>query len=439
MADPNFTLHDAIYEAERAYVAANPRSEARWQEARALIPGGSTRTSLFYTPFPLTVRRAEGANLWDVDDHHYTDFLNDFTAGLFGHSDPVIRAAVKEALDDGVSLGANNVYETGLAATMCARFPSVELVRFTNSGTEGSLMSVLAARAFTGRTHVMVFEYGYHGGVFMFAPPHSELNVPLDYVMGHFNDAERTLATIEAHAEVLAAIVIEPVMGGGGCIPADREFLEALRAAATRHGIVLVFDEVMTSRLSPGGMQAALDILPDLTVFGKYVGGGMTFGAFGGRADIMGRFDLTREGAFQHAGTFNNNVLSMAAGLAGLSKVYTAEAAQTLNDRGEDLRTALNAAARERDLPFQVTGYGSMMNVHVRRAPITRPEDVASANKDALTLFHLEMLAQGQHLARRGFMSLSLALEQADLDRFVMAATEFLDNRAEVLDRAQSV
>ena len=238
---------------------------------------------------------------------------------------------------------------------------------------------------------------------------------------------------------MLAAIVIEPVMGGGGCIPAGREFLEALRAAATRHGIVLVFDEVMTSRLSPGGMQAALDILPDLTVFGKYVGGGMTFGAFGGRADIMGRFDLTREGAFQHAGTFNNNVLSMAAGLAGLSKVYTAEAAQTLNDRGDDLRTALNAAARERDLPFQVTSYGSMMNVHVRRAPITRPEDVASANKDALTLFHLDMLAQGQHLARRGFMSLSLALEQADLDRFVMAATEFLDNRAEVLDRAQSV
>ena len=438
MAEPNYTLDEAIYEAERAYAAANPQSEARWQEARDSIPGGSTRASLFYTPFPLTMRRAEGASMWDVDDHHYTDFLNDFTAGLYGHSDPVIRAAVNEALGDGVSLGANNVYEAALAATICARFPSVELIRFTNSGTEGSLMSLLAARAFTGRSHVMVFEYGYHGGVFMFAHPHSVLNVPFDYVMGHYNDTERTLAAIEAHAEVLAAIMIEPVMGGGGCIPADREFLEALRAAATRYGIVLVFDEVMTSRLSPGGMQAALGILPDLTVFGKYFGGGMTFGAFGGRRDIMGRFDLTREGAFQHAGTFNNNVLSMAAGFAGLSEVYTAEAATALNGRGDQLRVALNAAARERDLPFQVTGYGSMMNVHFRRAPITRPEDVASANKDALTLFHLDMFAQGQHLARRGFISLSLALDEADLDRFVTAATDFLERRATVLARSQS-
>ena len=439
MAEPNFTLHDAIDEAERAFVAANPTSEARWQEARESIPGGSTRTSLFYAPFPLTMRRAEGASLWDVDDHRYTDFLNDFTAGLYGHSDPVIRAALKAALEDGVSLGANNIYEAGLAATICARFPSVELVRFTNSGTEGSLMSVLAARAFTGRSHVMVFEHGYHGGVFMFAPPHSALNVPLDYVIGHYNDTGRTLAAIEAHAGELAAIVIEPVIGGGGCIPADREFLEALRAAADRHGIVLVFDEVMTSRLSAGGMQAALGISPDLTVFGKYVGGGMTFGAFGGRADIMGRFDLTRDGGFFHAGTYNNNVLSMAAGLTGLRDIYTPEAATALNGCGDTLRAALNAAARERDLPFQVTGYGSMMNVHFRRAPITRPEDTESTNKDALTLFHLDMLAQGQHLARRGFMSLSLALDEADLDRFVAAATEFMDQRGAVLTRAQSV
>lgn len=438
MAEPNFTLHDAIGEAERAFVASNANSEARWLEARESIPGGSTRTSLFYTPFPLTMQRAAGAHLWDVDGHRYTDFLNDFSAGLYGHSDPVIRDAVQEALENGLTLGANNVYEAELAATICARFPSVELVRFTNSGTEGSLMSLLAARAFTGRTHVMVFEHGYHGGVLTFAPPHSALNVPLDYVVGHYNETEQTLATIEAHAKDLAAIVLEPMMGGGGCIAADRAFLEALRAAADRHGIVLVFDEVMTSRLSAGGLQAALGIVPDLTVFGKYVGGGMTFGAFGGRTDIMERFDLTREGAFFHFGTYNNNVMTMAAGLAGLRDVYTPEAANALNRRGDELRAALNAAARQRDLPFQVMGYGSMMNVHFRRAPITRPEDTESANKDVLTLFHFDMLAQGQHVARRGFISLSLALDQTDCDRFVAAAAEFMDQRGAILARIDS-
>ncbi len=353
----NVTLEAALREAEERYVAANPKSKARIEAAAANLPGGNTRSVLHYSPFPVTITKGEGCYLHDLDGHRYTDFLGEYTAGLYGHSHPVIMRAVREALDSGVVLGGPNRWEGELARLVCERFPSVELVRFTNSGTEANMMNMVTARAHTGRTHVMAFNGGYHGGVFYFPPGGSPINAPFPFVMAEYNDAEGTRALIRQHAADLAAIVVEPMMGGGGGIPADREFLQMLRDEATRHGIVLIFDEVMTSRTAPGGLQGKLGIRPDLTSFGKYIGGGMSFGAFGGRRELMERYDPRRPDAWRHAGTFNNNVLTMSAGVAGLSEVYTPEEAERLTARGDRLREELAG----RGVP--VSGSGSLVRL----------------------------------------------------------------------------
>jgi glutamate-1-semialdehyde 2,1-aminomutase len=209
-----------------------------------------------------------------------------------------------------------------------------------------------------------------------------------------------------------------------------------LREACTRHGIILIFDEVMTSRLSPGGLQAAHGIVPDMTSFGKYLGGGLTFGAFGGRADIMGRLDPRRPDALMHAGTFNNNVLAMAAGLAGLREVLTEDESRRVNREGDALRERLRGLVAKRGLPMQVTGTGSLIGVHFSARPVRSVRDLADPDPDLprrrtelMKLMHLDMIAQGQYFARRGYISLSLPMETADFDDFCAAFDEFLSVR----------
>src|SRR5215831_19384740 len=323
----NIDIKAALAEAEELYRVCNPESFAQHRDACTAMPGGNTRSAIHVDPFPLTMARGEGARLWDLDGHEYVDFLSEFTAGIYGHSHPAIRAAITAALDGGLNFGAHNATEARFAAAICTRFRSIELVRFTNSGTEANLMAVSAARAITGRPKILIFEGGYHGGVFYFRGHGSPLNAPFEYLFGRYNDVAAVDALLQPHRAELAAILVEPMQGTTGCIPADREFLAGLRTLADETGALLIFDEVMTSRLAPGGLQEVHGIFPDLTTLGKYVGGGMSFGAFGGRADLMERFDPRRPDAFQHAGTFNNNVLTMNAGLVGLTEIYTPERA----------------------------------------------------------------------------------------------------------------
>src|ERR1700737_1226305 len=350
----NIDLKAALAEAEEHYRARNPKSLAQHRAACAAIPGGNTRSAIHVDPFPLTMVRGEGARLWDLDGHEYVDFLSEFTAGIYGHSHPTILRAIASALEGGLNFGAHNATEAQFAASIWARFPSIELVRFTNSGTEANLMAVSAARAITGRPKILVFKGGYHGGVFYFRGHGSPLKAPFDFLLGPYNDLEAVEALVQPHRAELAAILIEPMQGTTGCILAERSFLAGLRSLASETGALLIFDEVMTSRLAPGGLQEGHGILPALTTLGKYVGGGMSFGAFGGRADLMERFDPRRPDAFQHAGTFNNNVLTMNAGLAGLTEIYTPERARTFNTGGDRLRERLNAAVARggRAMPF---------------------------------------------------------------------------------------
>jgi glutamate-1-semialdehyde 2,1-aminomutase len=426
----NIDIAAALAEAEAQYRARNPESFAQHRAACAAMPGGNTRSAIHVDPFPLTMARGEGARLWDIDGHEYVDFLSEFTAGIYGHSHPRIREAIEQALDGGLNFGAHNAIETRFAAAVCARIPSIELVRFTNSGTEANLMAVSAARAITGRPKVLVFAGGYHGGVFYFRGHGSPLNAPFEYLLARYNDLPAVEALVQPHRTELAAILVEPMQGTTGCIPADQEFLAGLRALANKTGALLIFDEVMTSRLAPGGLQEVHGILPDLTTLGKYVGGGMSFGAFGGRADLMERFDPRRPDAFQHAGTFNNNVLTMSAGLIGLTEIYAPERARALNAFGDRLRERLNAIARRRELAMQFTGLGSMMAVHMTGRPIRSQEDAGQSNAALRDLFYFDLLACGIWFAKRGMFALSIALEEADGERLVDAVEEFAQTRA---------
>jgi glutamate-1-semialdehyde 2,1-aminomutase len=428
----NFDLATALKEAERRFIAANPESERRYRKAAEAMPGGNTRTVLYYSPFPATFRRGEGATLTDVDGHVYTDFLGEYSAGIYGHSHPKIMAAAERALKAGIVLGGPNEYEAELAELVKGRFPSVELIRFCNSGTEANLMALVTARAVTGRSHVMAFESGYHGGVLSFKGGPSAVNAPFPIVLGSYNDIEGSLALIEKHKHELAAIILEPMMGGAGAIAGDRAFLQALRDASAKHGIVLIFDEVMTSRLSPGGLQEAHGIRPDLTSFGKYIGGGFSFGAFGGARRLMDRYDPSKPGSLAHAGTFNNNVMSMAAGAVGLREIYTPEAARALSATGERFKERLNALFAERKVAMQSTGIGSLLSIHFQRTPIRRPADIAPSDEKR-ALVHLEMMARGYYFARRSYMTLSVVLEPKDYDGFLAAMSVVLDEYGSVL------
>jgi len=428
----NADIDAALNEAKEQYVARNPLSLARYVEATAVMPGGNTRTVLHYAPFPLAMSRAEGCRLWDMDGHEFVDFLGEYTAGIYGHSHPRIRAAVDKALDGGINYGASNMTEARFARAVCDRF-GLERVRFTNSGTEANLLAISLGRIFTKRKKVLVFDGGYHGAVFGFAGGGSPINAPFEYVLAPYNDMEGTRALIAQHAADLAVVILEPMIGSGGCIAADADFLHMIRAETKRVGAVMILDEVMTSRLAPGGLQSVRGVKPDLTTFGKYIGGGMSFGAFGGRADMLDMFDPRRADALPHAGTFNNNVLTMNAGLVGLTEIYTPDAAIALNARGDALRERLNALCRAVDAPMQFTGIGSMIAVHFLRGPVRSPTDAAKGDQKLKELFFFDMLAHGIWLARRGMMTLCLPIGDAECDKLAQAVEEFLTSRRSLL------
>ncbi|MDP9261121.1 MAG: aminotransferase class III-fold pyridoxal phosphate-dependent enzyme, partial [Actinomycetota bacterium] len=385
----------------------------------------NTRTTIHQPPFPLTIVRGEGARITDADGHEYVDFLGEYTAGLYGHSHPVIIDAIRQALTDGIVLGAPNRYETALAEAVCERFPAIDLVRFCNSGTEANLLALALSRAVTGRSGVLVFAGAYHGGILVFAHGVSPLNPPFQWIVGEYNDAVGAARLIGEHAHELAAVIVEPVQGAAGVILGEPDFLRALRETTAAHGVLLIFDEVMTSRLSAGGMQEHLGIGPDLTTLAKFVGGGLSFGALGGRADLMSRFDPSRPDALQHGGTFNNDVLTMAAGAAGLTQVLTDAEITRLNGLGDRLRDRLNAVASERGLEFCATGYGSLVGVHFTRGAV-RNEDHVPASTELRGLLHLHLLERGFSFGRRGFIALSLPLDEPEIDRFAAAVEEFL-------------
>ena len=332
-------LAAALKDAHEHYTDVNPLSAKAHKEACLYLPGGNTRTVLHATPFPLTIVSGRSCKLVSLDGHEYTDFLGEYTAGIYGHNHPAIRAAIEQALDNGWNYGGQNPMERELAQIVCERFPAMERVRFVNSGTEANMFAIATALAYTGRKKVLLFQKGYHGSTISgraSSAGRPSLNLPHEFVIAPYNDMEATRTIVESLPErTLAAILVEPMLGSGSCFPGEVGFLEMLRELANVHNALLIFDEVMTSRLSYHGYGHRVGVRPDLMTIGKWVGGGMSFGAFGGREDIMSMFD-PRRGKLDHAGTFNNNVMSMSAGIAGC-KLLTGPVIDKLNGQGDSM------------------------------------------------------------------------------------------------------
>ena len=323
---PGTDLDVAVEAARRRYADRRPESARLAAAAREFLPGGNTRSVLDFEPFPFRVVSAEGGLLTDVDGHTYVDLLGNYTAGLLGHRPEAVRRAVITALDAGLSIGATHPAELELARLVCERFPSIDQFRFTNSGTEANLYAIATSLHATGRPGVLVFHGGYHGGVLYFGPTGRPLNVPHKWVFADYNDTESVRRAFAAHPDDIGCALVEPMIGASGCIPGEPDFLAELSAQCDAYGAQLIFDEVMTSRLSPGGAQEVLGITPDMTTLGKYIAGGLTIGAFGGRRELMAAFDPAAGGGLTQGGTFNNNnTVSMAAGVAALTEVLTPE------------------------------------------------------------------------------------------------------------------
>ena len=421
------SLKLAIEDARARYVSANPLSMAADKNAEGYLPGGNTRSVLHYEPFPLTMVSGQGAELVDLDGHQYLDFVGEYSAGLFGHSEEAVKSAVRDALDMGIVIGGPTSYERELAGLLCSRYPSVDQVRFCNSGTEANLMALTTALAVTGRNKILAFNDSYHGGVIKFPGGSCRLNVPFDFILADYNDTEGTAEMIRQAGDELAAVIVEPILGAGGNIPGNSEFMTMLRQLTREIGAVLIYDEVKTARLGPAGMQGRINISPDLTTLGKFIAGGLPTGAFGGRADIMAHFNPKLQGNWNHAGTFNNNVCSMAAGSAAMGKIYTPERAQEFFEWSEAFRVSLNEMFTARAVPMYANGMGSIIAIHFSTRPTRKPSDISAGCRALRPLLHMELLLDGMLVCSRGDLFVSLPMNETHLAGAKRSLEKFAD------------
>ena len=415
--------------ARQRYVDAHPCSRQLAERAAKVLPGGNTRSVLHIEPFAFRVVGADGAILHDADGHHYVDLLGDYSAGLLGRGE-LVAGTIRGVLDRGWSYGAMSEPEAAFAEAVVARFPSIEQVRFTNSGSEANIMALLTARYATGRARIVVFAHGYHGGPLYFGPGGEPLQLPFDWIVLPYNDEAAVAEAFAEHGDRIAAVLVEPMLGSGGCIPGDPAFLATLRSLTSRHGAVLVFDEVMTSRLAFGGAQELLGLAPDLTTLGKYLAGGLSFGAFGGRRELMAAYDPASANALMHGGTFNNNAFTMAVGAAVHESLIDAAGLSAVNERGDRLRTGLNARFESSPLPLTATGWGSLMNIHPVPGPVRSPADLGDADPRWRQLLFHDLLEAGFYLAPRGYLALTMDVSDDDTGRLLEAVEDFCIRRA---------
>ncbi|CAN8101990.1 unnamed protein product [Discula destructiva] len=417
------------------FKARNPRSLELHQQAVQSMPGGNTRAQMYTFPFPVVMKSGDGYQVTSEEGHTYTDMVGELTAGLYGHSHPVIKESIKTTLDTvGLNLGATIAQEAVYASAVCARF-GLERVRFCNSGTEANLHALNAARAFTGKRKVVAFSGGYHGGVFAFADgkPSGGTVDRDDWVVAEFNDCDSVRRAVAT--EGVAALLVEGMQGSAVAVPGTHEFLKTVESACKENGVLFILDEVMTSRVAPGGLAELYHVKPDLKTMGKYLGGGLAFGAFGGRADIMSVFDPRPDAMhpmhLTHHGTFNNNTLAMHAGHAGLTKVYTPDVCRALNAQGDWLRAQLAAVTKSTKMCF--TGVGAILGSHFTEEGLQTLQRSAAEDWTLKDLFFFEMMEDGFWLTRRGSYCLVLGTPQEELERFVECVAAFLDKHSGIV------
>jgi glutamate-1-semialdehyde 2,1-aminomutase len=409
------------------------RSGELFDRAKRVLPGGvnsPVRAFRAVGGSPFFVARGHGSSLADVDGNEYVDYVCSWGALILGHAHPVVRAAVAQAVERGWTYGAPCDAEVELAEEVRRRMPSLEMMRFVNSGTEATMAAVRLARAATGRDLIIKFDGCYHGhadsflvkagsGVATFGLPDSP-GVPAELahltLTAPFNDARTVADLFHKHADKIAAVIVEPYVGNAGFIAPDPDFHPALRLLCDKHGALLIFDEVMTGfRVAAGGAQQQLGVTPDLTTLGKIVGGGFPVGVYGGRAELMHR--IAPEGPVYQAGTLSGNPVAMAAGLATLRETARPGFYEALELRTDRLVAGLAAVAASHGVPASVSHAGSMWGIYLTPGPVRNYDDARQTDTALFARWHKAALARGVFLAPSSFEAafVSSAHSEADI------------------------
>lgn len=427
---------------------ATPKSENLYKEAAKYLPGGITRSMHFFEPYPLYIARGEGCIIFDVEGNPRVDYFNNATSLILGHCHPSVMKAVSEQLKMGTAFHGPSSHTTELAKVICERMASVEKIRFTNSGSEATLLAIQMAKGFTGKGKIAKFEGGYHGfheyaSISIHPPlelagdPNEPKSVPdaagvsddtlRNVIVLPFNNIDAVEKIVKKHKDDLAGIIVEPMLGAVGVIPARKQFLLDLRQLTKDNGLVLIFDEVQTFRYSMGGVQGLYDIRPDLTALGKIIGGGFPVGAVGGRDDIMGLLDSSKGKArIPHGGTFNGNPITMVAGLATLNELRPA-VFDELSRLSNELRKGLRDLFARYGIPAQITGEASFFAIHFKSGEITDYRSVATGvNKLLEKGMFVHLLNHGIFCSSnlRGVTSTPMTMKE--INSFLNATEDFL-------------
>ncbi len=416
------------------------KSRALFERAKRVIPGGVNSPVRAFRAVggdPRFIQKANGAWLYDEDGNAYVDLINSWGPMLLGHAHPVVEEAVANAIKSSPSFGAPTMREVAMAELICSMVPSMEKVRMVNSGTEATMAAIRLARGFTGREKIIKMEGCYHGhgdsfliaagsGALTFGIPDSPgvtKGTARDTLIAPFNDLNAVQSLIDNNPDQVAAIILEPVVGNMGCVAPRNGYLQGIRELCTRHGIILIFDEVMTGfRLSRGGAQELYGVVPDLCTLGKIIGGGLPVGAYGGRKEIMDY--VSPAGPVYQAGTLSGNPLAMAAGLAMLEYINAHPGLYTeLENQSAALVSALIAELQTAGLPFTVNRIGSMFTIFFTSQEVTDFKTATTADTTLFSKYFQAMLEQGVYLAPSQFeaMFVSTAVDAEVVDRVVDA------------------
>lgn len=416
-------------------------SDTLFNAAKQHIPGGvnsPVRAFKSVSGTPLFIKRASGAYLYDSDDNQYIDYVGSWGPMILGHAHPDVIQAVKDTADNGLSFGAPTEIETAMANKICQILPSIEKVRMVSSGTEAAMSAIRLARGYTSRDKIIKFEGCYHGhadsllvkagsGALTLGVPTSP-GVPADFAQHtitlSYNDIEQVKNTFAELGDKIAAIIVEPIAGNMNCVPATDEFLNCLREVCSRYGSVLIFDEVMTGfRVALGGAQSLYNIIPDLTILGKVIGGGMPVGAFGGKKEIMDH--ISPDGPVYQAGTLSGNPVAMAAGLKTLELISTKNFFNTLGNTTKSLVDGLTEKAKQAGVAFATNQIGGMFGLFFSEDEnIDSFDKVMNCKQEKFNAFFHGMLAKGIYLAPSSFEAgfVSSAHTEQDIETTINAA-----------------
>ena len=436
--DPSRNIQQKIQFEINQFISNSKNSETLQNQSKKYLPGGNSRRSAYFDPYPTYFNKGSGKYVFDVDNNKYLDYMLNATSLILGHSHPEVVSEIQKQTMLGTAFSGPTESQIELAKMLCNNIPSVDLIRFTNSGTEATMMAIRAARAYTKKSKIVKIEGAYHGSheyVSISVYPEksnqktSKIKPTLEYtgqpkslkeevLVIRYNDIKQADKILSKNHKEIACIIIEPVLSQFGYVPAKIEYLKTIREISKKYNIVLIFDEIQSFRLSKSGAQGFMGIYPDLTAFGKIIGGGTPIGAFGGQKEIMAQFDPASTSFIHHSGTFNANPISMVAGKIVLENLNESDYSR-MNKLGEILRGKLSNLFKELNIEAKITGIGSLFGVHFSNNEITDYSSMINSNLEMNKYFFMNLLNQGILMQTKFYGSLNIFSNESDINTLI--------------------